>query len=535
MASALEEESFVDATRAFIRRPSTSLSLKAQMTAITDEVPIHDTTKNYSRRDVERRIHIIREIQNRVRAVSPELVFNTMQVAYLLQIDYDQLENFNSDDDAGLLLHILGCVQPFLHTCLSKSSFLDKNMGNAASESSPNQNGKRASNDLTESKVKKVKVSDNETTSNETTSNETTSKDSEADAGRHMAASNKAKVRDRNLCVISQTKFPDNVHIIPYTTTESQTHALNACSRFTKFLQHHDGRLSFGVRHLLFPKKDGRHVVGASDDTFNIMSLNPWFHRGLDKLLFGLKPISTLPRPDATRDEIEYICVEWRYLPIRLAKALEHEHLNYLRQKPTQQRPVALCEVNIDANGISDFFQGHLKNPESQQGFFDASGRLIESGRRFEMPAYKKDAANTCKLLEVSWLARRIASMSGAAEAIDLLSDKPDPRWMEVAWIFQDRAYQRILEEEYADARSPVSEMEETDEMTSSYEDEEVASRLRDRPDPRWTEAARRFLALTYRPYLEENARAGFVVNTGATMDENIQETEAHDLLSDTE
>lgn len=269
------------------------------------------------------------------------------------------------------------------------------------------------------------------------------------------------------------------------------------------------------------------------------MSLNPWFHRGFDKYLFGLKPIYTFPRPDPTRDEIEYISVEWRYLPIRLAKALEHEHLNYFRQKPTQQRPVALCEVNIDADGISDFFQSHLENPESQQGFFDASGRLIESGRRFEMPAYKKDAANTCKLLEVAWLARRIASMSGAAEAIDLLSDKPDPRWMEVAWIFQDRAYQRILEEEWAyqrtleeesenaNASSPVSEMEETDEMTSSYEDEGIASRLRDKPDPRWTEAARHFIGLTYRPYLEENARAGFVVDAEATIDEKIQETES--------
>lgn len=116
-SNALEEECFVDATRAFIRRPSTSLSLKAQMKAITDEIPLHDTTKDYSRRDVERRIHIIREIQNRVRAVSPELVFNAMQVAYLLQIHHDQLEDFISNDEVGLLLHILGCVQPFLHTC----------------------------------------------------------------------------------------------------------------------------------------------------------------------------------------------------------------------------------------------------------------------------------------------------------------------------------------------------------------------------------------------------------------------------------
>jgi hypothetical protein len=191
--------------------------------------------------------------------------------------------------------------------------------------------------------------------------------------------------------------------------------------------------------------------------------------------------------------------------------------------------------MNLDADGISDIFQGHLENPDSQQGFFDASGRLIESGRRFEIPAYKTDAANTHKLLEVAWLARRIASISGAAEAIDLLSDKPDPRWMEVAWILQDRAYQRILEE-CATASSPVREVEETDEMRSSDEDDGWwVNRLSNRPDPRWMEAARHFTALAYRPYLEENARAGFVVNTGATMDEKIQDTEAYDLLSDTE
>lgn len=114
--NALETAALSDATHAFLHRPSTSLLARAQLAAITDDIPMYDTTENYSR-DVERRIQVIRQIQKRVRTASPPLVFNTMQVAYLLQLDYTQLVELNRDEEVGFLFHTLGSIQPFVHAC----------------------------------------------------------------------------------------------------------------------------------------------------------------------------------------------------------------------------------------------------------------------------------------------------------------------------------------------------------------------------------------------------------------------------------
>lgn len=135
--------------------------------------------------------------------------------------------------------------------------------------------------------------------------------------------------------------------------------------------------------------------------------------------------------------------MEWRCLPTRIAAALVKEGWKFLRQVPTEERPLALCEVDLTSDDIIPFFEHHLRDPcgdsnylagsSGRLGIFHPSGRKIESGMRFALPVHGKDAERTFALLQISWLARCIASISGALEAMDHLQDEPPGKW-EDAW-----------------------------------------------------------------------------------------------------
>lgn len=228
---------------------------------------------------------------------------------------------------------------------------------------------------------------------------------------------------------------------------------------------HGGDRYAAEIRNILFPRDAEESGLGVADRLRNIFCLNPWFHRGFDYCVFGLKPVNLPPRPDPSDDTIEYISVEWRYLPKQLARALEEDHAKYLRQRPTQERPVALCQMNLDSDEITDLFRHHLKHPEAKgvRPFIDEKLVVIDSGRRFEIPTYKEDSASTIRLLELAWLARCIASMSGAAECVDMLRDEPDSDWAQAALAESDRAI-RLQEEENERERLAIYRAKTDDE-----------------------------------------------------------------------
>jgi hypothetical protein len=191
------------------------------------------------------------------------------------------------------------------------------------------------------------------------------------------------------------------------------------------------------VRDHVVPVDDDENpILGASDLAFNLILLNPWIHVLFDSAIIGLKPLNIPRRQDPENLSVEFLTVEWRYIPKRVSKAFKSkEGAQFLKEKPATGRPAAVCKINLDSDDLAGFFDRHMRASRhddienSQSRVNMQSGHQIQSGMRFELPVYKEDAEKTFRLLELSWLALRISSLSGAAEAIDYLGDRPDDDW----------------------------------------------------------------------------------------------------------
>jgi hypothetical protein len=263
-----------------------------------------------------------------------------------------------------------------------------------------------------------------------------------------------ARKRDGYRCVFTKTGPAEAAHIIPHTINKTATHATNARHAIQGLLGYYNGDLLREVLNMLVPlDKNKNPILKNSDFDFNLMMLNPFVHKLLDGARIGLKPINTLREEDPEDTEKEFICVEWRYLPKRVAEALAGEKASkFLVEAPATGRPAAVCGMNLDSDELSDFFQHYLQDPQYDElggGFpcvYLENGRRIESGFRFKIPVYKKDAAKTFRLLELSWLVLRIASISGAAEALEYLRDRPDDDWQGLRDAVQKESFNRAME-----------------------------------------------------------------------------------------
>lgn len=303
--------------------------------------------------------------------------------------------------------------------------------------------------------------------------------------------------RDRNTCVFTQVGDCDGACIIPQTITKSQRHAANARRALGDLLRMRHADLWKEVEPLLFGKDGEEYDRGRSDMSFNFLTLGTQVHRFFDRCVFGLKPIRLYHFWDEPHEEKKQICVEWRYLPVQLPAALENEGVHHLRQRPTQVRPVALCEVNVESEGLSAFLEYHLQHPmgDSENPGDDLplhpSGRRLESGMRFCFPASEEEAKKMPQLLRLSWLALRVASLCSAAEAIDYLRDEPPADW-EAAYQAACRRYlaeQAALEAEEAANQAANDDLSD-DEL--SWDDRQSGRvHLRDTPDPQWLAIAR--------------------------------------------
>lgn len=295
------------------------------------------------------------------------------------------------------------------------------------------------------------------------------------------------------MCVFTKVAYPDRAHIIPHSINKSQTHATKAYDALYGLLIFYKPTLWDNVKGLLFEEDtDGQYALGCSDKAFNIISMNPHVHRCFDRAAFSLKPI-TPPREqrfDPGTKNIEPVCVEWQFLPKQLADAFgtEGQGLHHLHTKPARDRPLPRCEPNLNSEGFAKFLTDHLKAPlgdatrlgDGLPCAYTESGRRIESGMRFYIPAFKDDADKTRWLLELSGLARRISSISGAAEALDDLGDDPPHKWARAYKIASqqarernrqllDEVHARGLEEEIAKERMAGDLGEDSDTETASH------------------------------------------------------------------
>lgn len=189
--------------------------------------------------------------------------------------------------------------------------------------------------------------------------------------------------------------------------------------------------------------------LGASDKSWNMISINSQLHRYWDNAYFGLKWMGVVgtskmdvagpegaSRMMATQELKEYVSfrVQWYWLPDRVPDALQ-SHLI----RPEGERRDAGRQVDLDSEGVLHSVKNALRasaqqpNACSTKGAMarDENGRLIESGRELILKVEATDLDKIKTIIEAQWLAVRMAALSGAAEVADDLDTKPPPPLMD--------------------------------------------------------------------------------------------------------
>lgn len=282
------------------------------------------------------------------------------------------------------------------------------------------------------------------------------------------------------MCVITKTAPSEGAHIIGQAINNTADRAGTAhralCGLLSRYRVESD--IWGPVQHILFPKdENGDFIIAASDFEPNLVCLNPFVHYLFDSAIIGFKPIS-YGKPDPDDPDKVLISVEWRYLPEKLSQALfDHgKELNFINKKPRSRRAVSKCKLNLEAEGFAEFLAQYIQHPEGDTPelgnglpcVYLPSGRRIESGMVFDIAVYKDHAETTYQLLRLSWLVLRMASISGAAEAVDLLSDRPPEDW--------DRAMTEIQAQRERDLKSAQERSKRYhEELEKEAEEEEVS------------------------------------------------------------
>lgn len=237
-----------------------------------------------------------------------------------------------------------------------------------------------------------------------------------------------------------------------------------------------------------------RQVLSKCHDLYNIVSMKS----GL--LGHAIKPILGYFKPHETDPEAVYICVEWRALPIQLAKAFgnDGEGIQHLKVTPSEDLKTCKRKVDVESEGLAALLERLVQGPDVHEDLFydmfpahgdgeavhlvaahlEPSSR-IESGMRFWIPALKQDANETWRLLKLIWFVLSVAGMSAAADAMDELSDEPDPDWNE--------AYYNVLQERVDEEAVRLAEQEKADKERGRTGPVEPGDDDYDfRPDPKW-------------------------------------------------
>lgn len=187
--------------------------------------------------------------------------------------------------------------------------------------------------------------------------------------------------------------------------------------------------------------------LAASDAPWNIITIAPGVHQLLENAFSALKwlgltgeiVVITQEREEVMTIEYAYCRVQWFWL----SPTIHDEVKNHII--PHQERLIPRRCVRLDseedieslASVIEDsLLQPHKrfsprttkkgKGKEKVTGR-DELGRLIETGRVFQLKVDKRDLEKTKTVVEAQWLLSRKAAFSGAADVWDQLNRQSPP------------------------------------------------------------------------------------------------------------
>lgn len=178
--------------------------------------------------------------------------------------------------------------------------------------------------------------------------------------------------------------------------------------------------------------------VGSTDVECNLISLRHDVHQMWNDALFGLKYVGN--EAPAEEDGYSTFQAQWLWMCDRIHAKLDSQYLSRpkgQRWDPNAKHCGFKLTVDLESSETMDALHRalvdtikYLSNTSCRGATVrDDEGRLIQSGRIFQLKVKTRDLEKTKVLLNTQLLALKMASLSGAAEDADYLDRQPPPMW----------------------------------------------------------------------------------------------------------
>ena len=172
-----------------------------------------------------------------------------------------------------------------------------------------------------------------------------------------------------------------------------------------------------------------------------MLSLNSHIHLLWGRGLVGLKWIGEVEATEVSektsgqQPDYAHYQVQWRVLPQNVAEAIDKR--NRLIQKKGVKCP-ARWLVDLDSPEASEAVKEVLVEslneaniPSTNQTIvIDQDGQTVQSGSILTFKVKREDLPRVKSLIEMQWLAIKMAAISGAGEAPDELRREPPPAFV---------------------------------------------------------------------------------------------------------
>ncbi|KAK7216736.1 hypothetical protein V2G26_004739 [Clonostachys chloroleuca] len=342
---------------------------------------------------------------NNPAATLPPLELNLAHLAYFLYAEKEGLEKITKESPYFIDMRLRN-IEPFLYMMLQKSFSLPLPI------SIPNP-ASGAADASYQPSVKRVKFGKGGNT-----------------IDRNRDAANEARQRDQH-CIATGCSVFEACHLMPFSVNNTSAKLETATKVLTDIVMPMMSISDWEVVEKLVVPDNGE--IGTSDEACNIVCLNPLAHNIFDKAYFAFEwvGLSDKGELDCKLDDKTYktVRLRWHWLPNCVADALGQTHLH---ERATRKGDTGRLLKFGDGSdhGMATAIYRHIAYTSkiSSHGVSlsrTENHRPLVTGNILLIRVREEDLDKTRVLIQIQWLALRMAAISGAAEVVDDLDSEP--------------------------------------------------------------------------------------------------------------
>ncbi|CAG9982223.1 unnamed protein product [Clonostachys byssicola] len=249
---------------------------------------------------------------------------------------------------------------------------------------------------------------------------------------RNQATANEARQRDQR-CIATGCPVFEACHIMPFSVNNTSAKLETAREILTDIvmpmLSTDDWEI---VQKLVVPGSPGSGEVGISDEPCNILCLNPLAHKIFDKAYFAFEWVGLSNKRELDDETYRTVRLRWHWLPKCVADSLGQ---TYLHERTSRKGDTGRLLKFGDGSdhGMAAAIHRHLTNT-TNTSMISSHGvslhrmenhRPLVTGTILLIKVKEADLDKTRLLIQIQWLALRMAAISGAAEVVDELDSEP--------------------------------------------------------------------------------------------------------------